>query len=143
MRRTFWSEAETPIPIDFGLQSTGALLDDPASLEVSLLIDGALQLPKNALERWFESIRYLYEGFSMAPSAPDPSDPWAWLHSCVRQIRLYAGRFEKAPKQYSAALAAALIIKARHDQDASDDESLVRAYAYRAAELLTSRMIGT
>jgi uncharacterized protein associated with vWA-MoxR-VMAP ternary system len=124
------------ILIDFGRQSRAPILIDPASLEVSLLIDGAIRHNVDDQRNWFESIHPLYAQFSMDPPISRPSDTWAWLHSCVRQIRLYARRFEYGSNQYAAALVAALVLKAKRDPEAPLAESSIRAAAYVLAERL-------
>ena len=83
--------------IDFAESKRGPILLDLASLEASLIVSGA---PKTARDRkelvrhlseWRPSIDALYaHPLEMAPRLPAPTNEWAWLHHCTRQIRMHA-----------------------------------------------------
>jgi hypothetical protein len=101
------------------------LVYDAAQLEGGLLVDcfiGDQRLPAV----WLESISALYDGgaFGAQVTAYHPKDGSAWYFDCVRQIRIHASQLERAPLQYAAALALALIKKACNPKDFRDhDES--------------------
>jgi hypothetical protein len=119
--------------VDFGSHRRAPIVYDPACLEASLVVDGCT--PEYAeIDDWLESLLSLYDPFKIDPSHPDPWDRWSWLHSCIRQIRLYAGRMERAQYQYAAALSLALLKKASKDAGAPEPENSRRAVAYLLAE---------
>jgi Ternary complex associated domain 9 len=132
------------IVIDFLRHNEGPLVYDPACLEAGLLVEGFSNDSEFSdkdekllrANEWLASIEALYDHIplSRAPVHPQPKNPSAWFHACVRQIRLYAQQMQCEPCQYAAALALALLIKASKDRDVLEPEASRRAGAYVLAE---------
>lgn len=115
--------ATDAIVIDFNSHRDGLLLRDIARLEVSLLTDAFGGPPyEDPLDNekfegvvWLRAVAPLYQ---MNPTTnnpqqyEDPKSPAYWFHACARQIRLQARQFQLGERQYAAALALELLLKA-------------------------------
>ena len=125
------------ILIDFLSSREGPLVADPAALEASLVVSGP---GDEYFDRtsWMKTVRLLYSQQSLRkpPRAPEAHDPFAWLHACVRQIRLYGLALERQPGQYAIALALALLRKALKDPNVSTAEEFRRINAYKLANTI-------
>jgi hypothetical protein len=125
------------ILIDFHSCRNGALLVDPAALEVSL----AIRFPKDVgfnKDGWERIVRYLFsrEALLRPPTVHDRTEPYAWLVSCVRQIRLHASAMQIQQGQYAWVLAVHLLQAASKDPNVSAEENYRRAMAYFLADSL-------
>ncbi len=131
------------ILIDFLSTGVGPLLADPAALEISL----AIRVPRNRdfdAKAWTKVMWSLLEkdALSQPPGVNDPTDKYAWLAACVRQIRLHAMPMQRSPDQYACVLAYFLYQAAAKDTDSdlSSDpnghEEYRRASAYAFGERL-------
>ena len=136
--------ATDAVVIDFyAHRDNQPLIFDAATLEASLLVDGFGAAPTGRKvkeedhQAWLESVRSLYEGklFTIDISSKgSPKSKAFWFHSCVAQIRRQAREWAFSGEQYAAALALALLFKARKDADVPEPEATRRAAAYLFAE---------
>lgn len=118
--------------IDFPGVRRGALLRDPAALEVSLVVrsphDGHFDRVA-----WERVVRPLYDPAALAQPADacetSPTEEYLWLARCVRQVRRHAFGMERKQGQYALMLAHHLYRAATLDCDAGPDESFRRAMA--------------
>lgn len=135
--------ATDAIVIDFFAHGKAPLLYDAATLEASLLVEGFTKSDKN-IKRWFDSILPLYDHSPLdsAIVAANPKSNSFWFHACVMQIRRYARQWELAPNQYAAALALALLVKAKKDPTVANPEGARRAAAYVFAERVLLKSFG-
>jgi Ternary complex associated domain 9 len=125
------------IVIDFLSTVRGPLLADPAALEVSLVIRAPADTDFDQ-EAWSRVVEPLYStaSFRDLPKDCDPTEPYAWISACVRQIRLHAFAMERAHGQYAAVVARRLLHTACKDPKASPAENFRRATAYLFASQL-------
>ena len=144
----------------------GVLLADYAALEVSLLVRAPIDQPeikskisdpskweriKRVLhlqcvdestafdkDSWERIARSLYtrKALQDLPKQPDPTEPYAWLATCIRQVRLHALPMQKQRSQYAYVLAYYLLQAAIKDPKAKAGEAYRRAIAYCLAEIL-------
>ena len=126
--------ATEAIVIDFASQENCPLLLDAATLEASLLVEG--NFGDDNPECWLAALTPLYGARLLEiPTVPvNASSDWRWYCSSIQQIRGYAARWEQAADQYAAALALALLEKAKKDPEAEDRDASRRAVAYVLAE---------
>jgi hypothetical protein len=128
------------------------LILDAATLEASLLVDGFGAAPptkgrikKADLKAWFDSVHSLYKGevlpIDVSPKE-NPKSKSFWFHSCVGQIRRQAREWAFTSNQYAAALALALLVKAKKDPNVPEPEATRRAAAYVFAERLLVTAFG-
>lgn len=125
------------ILIDFLSSKKGPLLADPAALEASLII----RVPADAnfnREAWQRALHPLIiqESFDRLPSVIDPTEPYAWMVSAIRQIRRYALAIQTERGQYATVLAYRLLQMAAKDKKAPEAENFRRAVAYALADSL-------
>lgn len=125
------------ILIDFLSSRLGPLLTDPAALEVGIIV----RVPTNEKfdsVAWTRIVRELFskDALQGLPTASDPREPYAWIASCVRQIRLHALPMQRSQDQYAIVLAYHLLQAAIKDRKALPDENLRRATAYCLTEIL-------
>jgi len=135
--------ATDAIVIDFFAHHKAPLLYDAATLEASLLVEGFAKSDRD-IRKWFRSVRPLYD-HSPLDSEVIPANPKSasfWFHACVMQIRRYARQWEIEPNQYAAALALALLVKAKKDATVADPEGARRAAAYVFAERILLNSFG-
>lgn len=135
--------ATDAIVIDFFAHRKAPLLYDAATLEASLLVEGFGKGEKD-IRAWFRSVESLYD-HSPLDSAVAPANPknkTFWFHACVMQIRRYARQWELEEHQYAAALALALLVKAKKDPTIPDPEGARRAAAYVFAERILLKSFG-
>jgi len=127
------------ILIDFrATREKGLMLADPAALETSLVFR-APGGPSFDSTAWSSEVGRLYEqpNLRAVPGVPDPREPYAWLGSCVRQIRLYALELERRPGQYASVLAYRMLHAAcKTDDPGSRGQEWRRATAACLAEQL-------
>jgi hypothetical protein len=122
--------ATDAIVIDFCASRDGPLLIDPAALEVSLLVRTPYDADFDS-EAWRDMALHLYsqEAMTRPPNNFDPTDKYAWLASCIRQVRLQALSMELESGQYATVLACYLYQAASKDSTVSDAEDFRRAFA--------------
>ena len=128
--------ATDAVVIDFFAHRTNhPLLCDAATLEASLLVEGFSGDNRDAKE-WMRSLDSLYDHSPLdyGVTQANPKNRSFWFHACVQQIRRYARQWECGQHQYAAALALALLIKAKKDANAAEPEASRRAAAYVFAE---------
>ena len=127
--------ATDAIVIDFGSHRNFPLVYDAACLEASLLVEGFGDDQRD-VQDWLKSLEPLYDLSPLDRFPPtNPKNRSFWFHACIRQIRHYARQWERGGgPQYAAALAVALLKKARKDKDAPEPEASRRAAAYVLAE---------
>jgi hypothetical protein len=127
------------ILIDFYSCKSGLLLSDPAALEVSL----AVRTPHERgfdPDAWMRTVDELFQKTALKtpPRTHNPTEPYAWLSSAVRQIRLHALAMELSSGQYARVLAFYLYFAATMDANAEPAEEYRRAGAYYLADKLLS-----
>ena len=132
------------ILIDFCSARVGPLLADPAALEVSL----AIRAPSNNEyfnhNAWIRTMDSLFsqDALRMPPAIYDPTEQYAWIASCIRQIRLHALPMQRKKGQYAHVLAYYFLQAAIKDpkidsiSDPHAHENFRRAYAYAVADKL-------
>ena len=145
--------ANDAVVIDFyAHRDNQPLILDAATLEASLLVDGFGAAPptkgrikKADLKAWFDSVHSLYKGevlpIDVSPKE-NPKSKSFWFHSCVGQIRRQAREWAFTSNQYAAALALALLVKAKKDPNVPEPEATRRAAAYVFAERLLVTAFG-
>jgi hypothetical protein len=87
---------------------------------------------------------FVKERFEQPSSKIEPWEPFAWLASAIRQIRIYALSLQQRPGQYCDVLAFHLFDASTRacdadehkDPQAYNDEDFRRATAYRLVESL-------
>lgn len=126
------------ILIDFLSFRTGPLLADPAALEVSLLVQGPSDVDFDE-GAWMRVALALYqrEALTLPVRMPLPSEKYAWMALCIRQVRMYALALQQRPGQYGRVIAFYLLRAAMKDRTATGPEAYRRAAAY----LLTDRLL--
>lgn len=132
------------ILIDFCSAREGSLLSDPAALEVSLAIRVPLNNKDFKKEAWLRTMRSLYsqDALQMPPAIHNPTEPYAWIASCIRQVRLHALPMQKIDGQYAHVLAYYFLQAAIKDSNINQEkdphgyENFRRAVAYALADSL-------
>lgn len=135
------------ILIDFNAVHDGPLVEDPASLEVSMVFDGYLDegatggSTLDRRQRWAALVNRIYEpqNLDMPPPPIVPHFDGRWLWSGVRQTRMYALASENAPKAYRVALAVQMLRKAAHKPE-DEEDAFRRAYLCVAADKLVRQV---
>ncbi len=128
------------ILIDFALTRAGALVADPASLEISLAFERTGNEDDNA--SWMKTVDTLYsEAFlERAPPPANEPRPREWLWTVIRQIRLIALADQVSDGEYAIAVALYLLRLTTFSAKTPEEE-FRNAYAYVLAErIITSRM---
>lgn len=132
------------ILIDFLSARNGPLLADPAALEASL----AIRVPSNKddfdRDAWLRTIRSLFsqDVLRMPLAIHNPTEPYAWIASCIRQVRLHALPMQRSGGQYAHVLAYYFLQAAIKDsninlkKDPHGHENFRRAVAYALADSL-------
>lgn len=125
------------IVIDFYCARPGPLLSDPAALETSLAVGVPLDKGFDQAA-WIAMMRDLYsqQALRSPPTASLPTQPYAWLAKCIRQIRLHALPLQHKDGQYARVLAFRLLQAAIKDPAARPAEALRRTAAFCFAEEL-------
>lgn len=132
------------ILIDFCSAREGPILADPAALEVSLAVrvpSNNKEFDKNAWLRVMDSL-FSQDALRMPPAIHDPREPYAWIASCIRQVRLHALPMQRKNGQYAHVLAYYFLQAAIKDpkinskKDPHGHESFRRAFAYAIADKL-------
>jgi len=129
------------ILIDFNsTRTSGPLVADPASLEVSLACEVGPAEKDNV--GWREVVDKLYDPSYLLRPPPPPNEPAPreWLWSCIRQIRLIGLASQTTDKEYQFALALYLLRRASF-RDESPPDRYRRAYAYVLASRLVADII--
>lgn len=128
------------ILIDFATTRNGAIVSDPASLEISLAFEITDDDPNDS--EWktlidiFYSDKYLKRPFEKLPSPFDKPHSKDWLWKCIRQIRLLALAEQISEYEYNTALAIFLLRWSTfpNKTDNPEREDFRKAYAYAVAE---------
>lgn len=132
------------ILIDFFSTRDGLLLADPAALEVSL----GVRVPTNNedfnREAWLRTMFSLFsqDALRRPPVVHDSTEPYVWIASCIRQVRLHALPMQRKPDQYAHVLAYYFLRAAITDtdfnlkKDPHGHEGFRRAAAYVFADSL-------
>jgi hypothetical protein len=132
------------ILIDFCSARDGPLLVDPSALEVSL----AIRVPTNDgdfnKDAWLRMMNSLFsqDALRRPPAIHDSTEPYAWIASCIRQVRLHSLPMQRELGQYAHVLVYYLLQAAIKDsnikpkKDPYGHENFRRAVAYGLADRL-------
>lgn len=128
------------ILIDFATTRSGAIVSDPASLEVSLAfeisdVDSSDSDWKTLIDIFY-SEKYLKRPFERLPPPFDKPHAKEWLWKCIRQIRLLALAEQISEYEYKTALAIFLLRWSTFENVTNNvqRENFRKAYAYVVAE---------
>jgi len=125
------------ILIDFASTQVGPLMADPASLEVSLIMESrVLQGPE-----WEEFAKEMYElaNLRTVPSPRDPARREAPLWNSIRQLRQIALADELSKFEYALTVAIYLLRRASYGSQA-DEPAGRRPMAYFLAERIAMQL---
>lgn len=125
------------ILIDFTRADSGPLAADPASLDVSVVLD-TTSVSDGEWERLASSL-YSMEQLRRVPPPAAPEDPFAHIVDAVRFIRQVMVPDALSPLEYPTAVALQLLRKASY-QDETADGFPRRAFAYALAERLVLQL---
>lgn len=127
------------ILIDFASVALGPLTADLAALETWL----AFELPPDEAREYYENPKwrtvvdrlYASASFLHPPEPSDPTSPYCWMISAVRQIRRLGIAVQSCPTEYEAAVAVSLLRRCMWDNGCTADR-FRRAHGYVIAARL-------